>query len=70
MATPKKIKGIRRLSRYFFQVGDLEKNGMFNKQKLILVTTKYLSYLINILIVSAVVGGAAAWVYMLYLSAQ
>lgn len=41
-----------------------------DREKIILVTTKYLSYLINIAIVGAVLGGAGMWVYLLYLSAK
>jgi hypothetical protein len=43
---------------------------MFDRQKLVLITTKYLSYLINIAIVGAILGGAGTWIYLLYLSAQ
>ena len=40
------------------------------KQKLMLFITKYLSYLINLIIVLVVLGVAAWWVYMLFQSAQ
>jgi|GEM_PF-5533677 hypothetical protein len=41
-----------------------------DREKIILVTTKYLSYLINIAIVGGLLGGAGTWVYLLYLSAK
>jgi hypothetical protein len=43
---------------------------MFDRQKLILVTTKYASYLINIVIVGAVLSGIALWIHLLILSAK
>jgi hypothetical protein len=35
---------------------------MFDKQKFILVSTKYISYAINLVIVLAVVGGIVFWI--------
>lgn len=40
-----------------------------DKQQIILFTTKYLSYFINIIIIAAVVGAVGGWIYMLYQSA-
>lgn len=42
----------------------------FDRQKFILVSTKYISYLINIVIVGAVVGGVALWVKLLIASSR
>jgi hypothetical protein len=40
----------------------------FDKQKIILVTTKYLSYLINTVIILGIGGLVAGWIYLLYKS--
>ncbi len=42
----------------------------FDKQKFILISTKYLAYLINLGIVIAVLSGISMWIYLLYKSAQ
>lgn len=42
----------------------------FDKQKFILVTTKYLAYLINIVILAVLAGGVVGWIFMLYKSSQ
>jgi hypothetical protein len=39
------------------------------KQKVILFVTKYLSYIINAVIIVAVGGFVAGWIYLLYESA-
>ncbi|WP_373531407.1 hypothetical protein [Vampirovibrio sp.] len=39
-----------------------------DKEKIILVTTKYLAYLINTVIILVVGGLVAAWIYLLYKS--
>lgn len=39
-----------------------------DKEKVILFTTKYLSYLINTVIILAVAGFVTGWVYLLYKS--
>ncbi len=41
----------------------------FDKQQIILFTTKYLSYLINIVIILAIAGAVGGWIYLLYQSA-
>ncbi len=43
---------------------------MFDRQKIILVATKYISYFINIVIVGVVGGGIFLWVKMLIASAS
>lgn len=40
-----------------------------DKQKVILFVTKYLSYLINTVIILAVMAFVAGWIYLLYRSA-
>lgn len=40
----------------------------FDKEKVILIVTKYLSYLINTVILLAIAGFVAGWVYFLYKS--
>jgi hypothetical protein len=40
-----------------------------DKQQIILITTKYLSYFINIIIIAAIAGVVGGWIYMLYQSA-
>lgn len=40
------------------------------KEKVILFATKYLSYLINTVIILAVGGFVAGWIYLLYKSAM
>jgi large-conductance mechanosensitive channel len=42
----------------------------FDRQKVILTINKYISYLINILIVAALVGFIAFWIQTLIRSAQ
>ncbi len=40
-----------------------------DKQQIILITTKYLSYFINIIIIAIIAGVVVGWIYMLYQSA-
>ena len=40
----------------------------FDKEQVILFIAKYVSYLLNTLIILAVLGVAAWWLYQLYLS--
>jgi hypothetical protein len=43
--------------------------AMINRQKIVLFTTKYLSYIINTTIILLTLGAVGGWLYMLYLSA-
>jgi hypothetical protein len=43
---------------------------MFDRQKFILVSTKYIAYVINIVIIAAVAFGVYMWIDMLIQSAK
>ncbi|HEY9687040.1 MAG TPA: hypothetical protein V6C52_08710 [Coleofasciculaceae cyanobacterium] len=43
---------------------------MFDRQKIILVSTKYISYFINIVIIMALVGGIYYWIQLLIQAAK